>query len=111
MPTDITFADQNHIITEIGRIVTGVIGDDYLTDTEISAATTFIGDLELESIEFVSLASRLQSLYGRRVDFVAFMTALEIDEIKDLTVGRLAEYISESLAKADVSSPEASQDG
>jgi acyl carrier protein len=109
MPTDISCADRNHIIGEIGRIVTEVIGDDYLMDTEISASTS-VQDLELESVEFISLASRLQSLYGEKVDFVAFMTQLEMDEIKDLTVGQLAEYISGRLVRADCSFSEASPD-
>jgi acyl carrier protein len=95
MPADTAVPDQ--IIGEIGRIVTEVIGDDYTLDTEISASTAFIGDLELESIEFVSLASRLQDLYGPRVDFVSFVAELEMDEMTDLTVGELADFIAGCL--------------
>ncbi len=74
MPADSDTActGEIHIIGEIGRIVTEVIGDDYLMDTEISASTSFAHDLELESVEFVSVASRLQGLYGEKVDFVPF---------------------------------------
>jgi acyl carrier protein len=96
MPAETT--DTGQIIGEIGRIVTEVIGDDYLLDTEISASTTFVGELELESIEFVSLAARLQDAYGEKVDFVLFLTELEIDQLTDLTVGELADFIGRCLA-------------
>ncbi|HWH11216.1 MAG TPA: phosphopantetheine-binding protein [Solirubrobacteraceae bacterium] len=105
MPADAT--DRAQIIGEIGRIVTEVIGDDYLIDTEITASTTFVGDLELESIEFVSLAARLQDLYGERVDFVAFVTELEIDQLTDLTVGELADFIGRYLAADETPAPAA----
>jgi acyl carrier protein len=105
MPADT--ADMEQIVGEIARIVTEVIGDEYLIDTQISGSTTFVGDLELESIEFVSLASRLQDLYGDRVDFVSFVTELEIDQMTDLTVRELADFIGGCLAGggADLPAP------
>jgi acyl carrier protein len=109
MPADTT--DRERIIGEIGRIVTEVIGDEYLIDTEISASTTFVGDLELESLEFVSLASRLQDAYGERVDFVGFVTELEIDQLTDLTVGELATFIGRCLAGADAGARGSGTDG
>ena len=51
--------------------------------------TSFAEDLELESIEFVALAEVLQELYGERVDFVAWISKLELDEIIQLTWGKL----------------------
>ena len=110
MQTDITCTNQSHIIGEIGRIVTEVIGDDYLMDIEISAATS-VQDLELESVEFIALASRLQSRYGKKVNFVAFMTELEMGEIEHLTVGQLADYIGRCLAGANRDPQESGCDG
>lgn len=95
MPAEVTLKHQ--IIGDIARTVTDVIGDDYLIATEISASTTLIGELELESIEFVSLAARLQDLYAEQVDFVAFVTELEMDQLTDLTVGELADFIGRCL--------------
>jgi acyl carrier protein len=109
MPADATARDQ--IIGEIGRLVTEVIGDDYLLDTEISASTTFLGELELESIDFVSLGARLQDLYREKVDFVTFIAELEIDDLSDLTVGELADYIGGCLAASDAEPREPESDG
>jgi acyl carrier protein len=94
MPADASAKD--HIISEIARLVTDVIGDEYLLATDISASTAFVADLELESIDFVSLGARLQDLY-REVDFVSFVAELEIDDLADLTVGEFADYISRCL--------------
>jgi acyl carrier protein len=91
---------RDEIIGDIARLVGEVIDDGGFFDTEISGSTALVGDLELESIEFVSLASRLQEHYGARVDFVSYMAELEIEELTDLTVGELAGYIASCLAAA-----------
>jgi acyl carrier protein len=109
MPAETT--DKAQIIGEIARIVTEVIGDDYLLDTEIAGPTTFVGDLELESIEFVALAARLQDLYGEQVDFVAFVTELEIDQLTDLTVGELADFIGRYLVVGGLPAAPPGRDG
>ena len=55
-------------------------------------------DLELESIEFVALAEALQNRYGAQVDFVSWISQKELDEIIDLTVGDVVQFISECLS-------------
>lgn len=85
------------IVADITGILVEVIGDEFLLDVEISSDTTFSGDLELESIEFVALAEQLQQRYAGRVDFTAFLAGLGIDEILALTVGQLATHIVRSM--------------
>ena len=55
----------------VARMIQGVIGDDWDLDQPIALETSFGDDLELESIEFVSLAEALREHYGDEVDFVA----------------------------------------
>jgi len=55
--------------------------------------SSFNRDLELESIEFVALAEKLQQHYGAKVDFVAWISTKELDQIIALTVGELVEFI------------------
>ncbi|MFE9452969.1 acyl carrier protein [Streptomyces sp. NPDC006739] len=73
-------------------------GDD---DVEIGMTTTFNRDLELESIDLVTLAGRLEERYGRRVNFAEFLAGMEFDEIIELTVGRLVEFVVASLKAAE----------
>jgi acyl carrier protein len=91
---------MNDVLDEVVRILTEVVGEDFLLDTEITPGTTFGDDLALESIEMVALAERLQDHYGDRVNFVAFIGGMDIDSITALTVGQLAGYVESQTAAA-----------
>ncbi|WP_210584286.1 phosphopantetheine-binding protein [Streptomyces sp. GESEQ-35] len=85
--------------------ITGMLGtllDEYgLDDVEIGMQTTFNRDLELESIDLVTLAGLLEERYAGRVNFAEFLAGMEFDEIIELTVGRLVEHIVQSLEAAE----------
>ncbi|WP_459184572.1 phosphopantetheine-binding protein [Streptomyces sp.] len=76
--------------------------DEYgLDDTEITLETRFTEDLELESIDLVTLAGSLEARWGRQVNFAEFVAGLDLDEIIDLRVGRLVEYVAGCLRTAE----------
>jgi acyl carrier protein len=92
-------------ITEtITRLVHQVISEDLDADAaldldlDITADSSFSEDIELESIEFVALGEQLQLIYGEKVDLIGWFGELDLDEIVDLTVGELAEFIAACLA-------------
>jgi acyl carrier protein len=85
---------QEAILKTVSELVCEVIGEDWIEDISIGMETSFSQDLELESIEFVALAERLQDVYGEQVDFVAWLSAMELDAIIGLSVGQLVEYIA-----------------
>jgi acyl carrier protein len=60
---------------------------------EITPDTLFGEDLEMESIDLVALGGLLTERYGDRVNFAEFIAGLDLDEIIDLSVGRLTDYI------------------
>ncbi|MDT3397351.1 phosphopantetheine-binding protein [Streptomyces sp. B1866] len=79
-----------------------VILEDYpLDDIEIGMDTRFGDDLELESIDLVTLAGQLTEHYGEAVNFAEFIAELELDEIIALSVGRLVRYVHGALLAAD----------
>lgn len=84
---------MSDVLDQVTRILTEVVGEDFLLDTEITPDTRFSDDLALESIELVALAERLQERYGERVNFVDFIGDMDIDSITALTVGQLAGYV------------------
>ncbi len=86
--------EKTALLKTVGDLVREVIGEDWVADVAIEMETSFSQDLELESIEFVALAERLQSVYGEDVDFVAWLSAMELDAIIGLRVGQLVEYIA-----------------
>jgi acyl carrier protein len=89
---------REQILAEIRAMLIEIIGSEYALALDIGMDTSFEADLELESIEFVKLATMLTEHYGKRVDFVAFLAGKELDEIIGLTVGEVVSYIASCLA-------------
>ncbi|MGW1809408.1 acyl carrier protein [Streptomyces sp. NPDC002078] len=81
-------------LTGMLRTVLAEYGDD---DVVITMSTTFNRDLELESIDLVTLAGLLEERYGQRVNLAEFLAGMDFDEIIELTVGRLVEHVVWSL--------------
>ena len=102
-------ADNASVIEVVAQLIGEVIGEDYVADIDIDEDTSFSDDLEMESIEFVALAEALQLRFGERVDFVAWLADLELDDLIEMTVGRVAAFIAECLAKP-IPSPSANGD-
>ena len=95
--TTATTTDPPLIDTVLGEIdgMLRTILDEYgLDDAEIGMDTRFHEDLELESIDLVTLAGQLERRYGSRVNFAEFIADLELEEIIALTVGRLVRYVA-----------------
>jgi acyl carrier protein len=85
---------DDEILRVIEECLVEIAGDELLIAGPITPATSFNGDLELESIEFVALAEKLQQRFGNQVDFVGWISKKELDQIIALTVGELVEFIA-----------------
>ena len=88
-----TRTTEDEILGQVVEILVDVIGEDFLLDVEVTSETSFNDDLAVESIEFVALAEKLRERYGERVDFVAFVGEMDLEEIVSMTVGRLVTHI------------------
>jgi len=62
-------------------------------ESEVGPSTRLDGDLLMDSLEFAALAGLLAQRYGEYVDLQGFLAELEIDQIIELTVSDVAEYI------------------
>ncbi|MEU1404436.1 acyl carrier protein [Streptomyces sp. NPDC005728] len=85
------------VLTEITGMLRTLLAEYDEEDVVIGMSTAFNRDLELESIDLVTLAGLLEERYGRRVNLAEFLAGMEFDEIIELTVGRLVEYVVWSL--------------
>ena len=83
---------------QLAAMLRDVIGEAWAEDVPITAETSFSADLELESIELVALAEKLQEAYGRRVDFAGWVAGKELGEIIGLRVGEVVEFIVSCLS-------------
>lgn len=85
--------NEETVLAEITGMLHDVLEDYDVAGIEVTMATRFHDDLEMESIDLVALGSRLSERYGEWVNFAEFIAGLELDEIIDLTVGRLVGYV------------------
>ena len=92
-----TAVDRDTVLQTVSTMIEEVLGEDMLLDA-ITMDTLFSEDLELESIEFVALSERLEERYGDRVDFVAWLSEMELPEIIGLSVGQLVDHIASCLS-------------
>jgi acyl carrier protein len=86
--------DSPTILRTVEQLLVEIVGDEIALTGPMTMSTSFSTDLELESIEFVALAEKLQQHYGAQVDFVGWISQKELDQIIHLTVGELVEFIA-----------------
>lgn len=91
---------EKETVDKIVGLIREVIGEEWANELDIDTSSSFSEDLELESIEMVALAEKLQAHYGERVNFVGWLSGKQIDEIIELTVSDLATHIVDSLSEA-----------
>jgi acyl carrier protein len=84
---------RDEVLATVEKLIVEVAGEEITLLAPIAMETSFNKDLELESIEFVALAEKLQQHYGGKVDFVGWISTKELDQIIALTVGDLVELI------------------
>jgi acyl carrier protein len=92
-----TAALQAQVLDEVREVLADVIGEDYVSELDVEMETAFRADLDIESIEFVAMGEVLRERYGDRIDFVEWLTTMELDDIIALTVGELVDHIVEKL--------------
>ena len=93
-------ADPEAVLADIAGMLRVLLEDYGLDDAEINRDTTFHDDLEMESIDLVTLSGSLREHYGERVNFATFIAERDLEEIIALTVGELVRYIVASLRAA-----------
>ena len=91
----------DQILIDVRSLLTEIIGEEYALGLDIGTSTALDRDLQLESIEFVKLATMLTERYGNRVDFVAFLADKELDEIIQMTVGEVVNHVADCLTFED----------
>jgi acyl carrier protein len=96
---------EHEVLTTIRQVLVDVIGEDYVTELVVDEATAFRADLDIESIEFVALGEALRAIYGDRIDFVEWLTTMELEEIIALTVGELVDHVVHGLRTTAPPSP------
>lgn len=83
---------SNNLETII-ELIRQAVDEDWIEDFEINRETNFNDDLELESIELAVIAEKIQQHYGKAIDFNAWLGSLTLQQMIDLTVGDLTQFV------------------
>ena len=88
---------KDQVLEQIVDIIRKTVNEDWIEEFEIDAQTSFNDDLELESIEFVGIAEKIQEHFGQHVGFIEWLSSMRIEQIIALTLGDLADFVRTHL--------------
>ncbi len=89
-------SDYDSVLQDVIGAIRTAIAEDWIMDYEIQGDTRLSDDLELESIEFVSIAEELRNRFGQQIDFVSWLANKDIHDLIRLTPDDLTHYVLES---------------
>jgi acyl carrier protein len=95
-----TEASRDVVFTEIADMLRQVLAELGVDDAEITEQSSFNEDLELESIDLVTLTALISERWGEPVNLAEFLSDKDLDEVIALKVGDLVEFVSGALARA-----------
>jgi acyl carrier protein len=81
----------------VEQAIIDVVGQEFYEECEVGLDSTFAEDIELESIEVMEIAEKLIETYGERVDFVAWFADMELEDLVEITVGSVVDFIVATL--------------
>jgi acyl carrier protein len=94
-------ARADSLFDEVHRTVedaiVAVVGRWYYDECQVSLDSTFAEDIELESMEVMEISESLIDTYEGRVDFVTWFSAMELEELVELTLRDVVDFIVASL--------------
>jgi acyl carrier protein len=88
--------DVLHTVTEL---LAPLVGDLDVLGIQITRDTAFHEDLELESIDLVTFAGILAEHYGPDVDLADFLSQMDLDEVIELRIGDITDFVAKRLAE------------
>ncbi|ACU72377.1 putative acyl carrier protein [Catenulispora acidiphila DSM 44928] len=106
--SDIGAGNAEAVLAEVAAMLRSILDEYALDDIDIEWNTRFHDDLELESVDLVTLAGMLAERYGERVNLAEFIADLGLEEIIELTVGQLVEHVTTALKNPSSSDAEMS---
>ncbi|UYB43947.1 acyl carrier protein [Streptomyces sp. Je 1-4] len=100
-PTTPATANEEEVFNEVVGMLQAVLGDYGLDEAGITMDTRFHEDLDLESIDLVTLGGHLEARYGDTVNFAEYLAGLGLEQIINLSIGRLVEHVAACLRDSE----------
>jgi acyl carrier protein len=84
------------VFKQLSIFVADIIGDGVIEEIGISQKSIFTKDLEMDSIEIVAFAEKVKQKYGHEIDFISWISKMKFQELYNLSVGQVVDYIVNS---------------
>jgi acyl carrier protein len=87
--------NSDEIFDLMKQFITEVIGEEFVQEMDITPESSFTKDLEMDSIEIVSFSEKIKAHFGDRIDFTGWLSSMDIDQLINLNLGMIINYIRE----------------
>lgn len=78
------------------QFITDIIGEEFVEEMDVSMESSFTKDLEMDSIEIVAFSEKVKSHFGEDIDFTGWLSGLDLDQLIDLKIKDIVDYIDSS---------------
>jgi acyl carrier protein len=89
--------EEELIFEQLKQFISEIIGFEYVEELNITMESVFTKDLEMDSIEIVAFAEKVKGKYGEKIDFVGWLSGMDMEEIISLSLGRIVTFIAQAL--------------
>ncbi|WP_342083725.1 acyl carrier protein [Dyadobacter sp. OTU695] len=86
---------KEEIFETLNQFISEVIGEEFVEEMDISPASSFTKDLEMDSIEIVAFSEKVKNHFGSNIDFTGWLSNMDLDEIIQLKLENIVNYIQE----------------
>ena len=90
---------RTSVFDTVASLLAPLVGDLDVLGIEINPDTRFHDDLQLESIDLVTFSSLLAEHFGPDVNLADYLTQKDIDEVIELQIGDIADYVADRLER------------
>jgi acyl carrier protein len=87
------------VLGTVTALLAPLVGDLDVLGIQITRDTSFHDDLELESIDLVTFAGILVEHYGPDVNLADFLSEMDLDEVIELRIGDITDFVAKRLAE------------
>lgn len=100
MDTDSMSEKCEEVFAQLKQFIAEIIGEDVVEQIDIKENSIFTKDLEMDSIEIVSFAEKVKGKYGQQVDFIPWLSGMDLQQLLNLSINQVVEYIVNELNKS-----------
>ncbi len=93
-----TELSKDEIFVLLRTFIIDVIGEEFIEASEIQLNSSFTRDLDMDSIEMVAFSEKVKNYFGDEIDFTAWLSGLDLDQIIELNLSEIVNFIESCLS-------------